>query len=188
MKGNGINIMPVLVLAASAIFASCHDAPKTTDIIAKKPVKVQKKGIQKVGDYAQTRSVEWLGATYSVEVERKADTSLPLIVDEAGSKYYDNKVVLTIRRPDGSVFFNRQFTKSDFAGYIGTDGKNSALLGVVLDHAEHATLYFAASVGSPDKTSDEYVPLVMSIGRGGDVSIKKDTRLDTVSDDIDEGV
>lgn len=172
----------------SMAFASCEEKPKETVIIARKPVKTVKKAIQKVGDYVQTRNVEWLEATYSVTVERTADTSLPLILDESGNRYYDNAITVTVKRQDGTVFFNRRFTKSDFASYIDMEGGKGALLGIVLDHAQAATLYFAASVGSPDKMSDEYVPLVMSIGRGGDVSIKKDTRLDIVSDDAGDEV
>ena len=60
------------------------------------------------------------------------------------------------------------------------------MLGIVFDRADGASLIFAASVGSPDKMSDEYVPLVMTISRGGTVSIAKDTQLDTVSDAADE--
>lgn len=176
------------VFVASMAFVSCKEEPKTTVIIAKKPAKTVKKGIQKVGDYTQTRTVEWLGDTYSVTVERKADTSLPLIVDETGGKYYDNAITVTVKRPDGTAFFNRRFTKSDFTNYIGQEEGKGALLGIVLDYAQAATLYFAASVGSPDMMSDEYVPLIMSIGRGGAVSIKKDTRLDTVSDDANDEV
>jgi hypothetical protein len=37
----------------------------------------------------------------------------------------------------------------------------------------------AASVGSPEKASDEFVPLVVKISRMGNVSIYKDTQLDT---------
>ena len=188
MKKYVINIVKLFAIILSVYLVACQEKPKTTDIITKKPIKVQTKDIQKVGDYAQTRSVEWLGETYSVFVKRVADASLPLIKDETGAKYYDNTVTLTINRPDGSVFFSRKFTKSDFMEYVGDEEKRGALLGVVLDHAKYATLYFAASVGSPDKTSDEYVPLVMSISRGGEVSIKKDTHLDTVSEDADEGV
>ncbi|MEE1346513.1 MAG: DUF4738 domain-containing protein, partial [Bacteroidales bacterium] len=41
----------------------------------------------------------------------------------------------------------------------------------------------AVSVGSPDKSSDDYVPLLIKIGRTGSVSVSKDTRLDTSSAD-----
>lgn len=191
MKKHGFTFIKYCAAAlfvVSMAFVSCKEKPKDTVIIARKPVKTVKKTIQKVGDYTQTRTVEWLDATYSVTVERAADTSLPLILDESGNKYYDNAVTVTVKRQDGTVFFNRRFTKSDFASHIDTEECKGALLGIVLDRAQAATLYFAASVGSPDKMSDEYVPLVMSIGRGGDVSIKKDTRLDTVSDDAGDEV
>ena len=41
---------------------------------------------------------------------------------------------------------------------------------------------FAASVGSPDRNSDEYVPLVLKVSRFGDIKISKDTQMDTVGD------
>lgn len=48
-----------------------------------------------------------------------------------------------------------------------------ALLGIVYVKAEGDYLYFAASVGSPDVTSDEYVPLVLKISRMGSISISR---------------
>ena len=60
--------------------------------------------------------------------------------------------------------------------------KNSALLGIVPDKAEGDYIVFAASVGSPDKNSDEYVPLVLKVSRFGDVKISKDTQMDIASD------
>ncbi len=57
-----------------------------------------------------------------------------------------------------------------------------ALLGIVFDKAEGDNLCFAASVGSPDITSDEYLPLVLKISRMGAVSISNDQVLDTESD------
>lgn len=167
---------------AVAVIAACADKPKSNDIIAKKPVKAAPKPTQTMGDYSQNRSVEWLGATYTVSVERKADTSLPLAVDEGGNKYYDNRITVTILRSDGSEFFKRTFTKASFDEYVGDDYKGGGLLGIVFDHAEGESLCFAASVGSPDKMSDNYVPLVMKVSRVGGVTITKDTRLDTVSD------
>ena len=192
MKKHEFPVMKPFVAAlfiVSLAFVSCKKEQKATVIIAKKPAKTEKKAIQKVGDYDDTRDVEWCGSTYAVTVERTADTSLPLVADESGNKYYDNAITLTVKRKDGSTFFNRRFTKSDFTGCISTDESQGALLGIVFDYAKDGTLYFAASVGSPDKLSDEYVPLVLALDRKGGVAIKKDTHLDTVSnDDSDEGV
>ena len=185
---NKINLTHILAASALcgvlATLTACSSKPKTGDIIARKPVKTAPKPTQNMGDYSQSRSVEWLGGKYSVKVERKADTSLPLAVDESGNKYYDNRITLTILRSDGSEFFRRTFAKSDFAEYVGDEYKDGALLGIVLDHANGDCLCLAASVGSPDKMSDNYVPLVMKISRVGGVTITKDNKLDTMSDDV----
>ena len=86
------------ICATLAAFAACSSKPKTNDIIAKKPVKAAPKPTQNMGDYSQQRTVEWLGGTYSVNVERKADPSLPLAADESGNKYYDNRIMRVHRR------------------------------------------------------------------------------------------
>ena len=112
--------------------------------------------------------------------QRVADRSLPIVNDGTGSRYYDNKITLRVTRNDGSEFFARTFKKSDFSAYIdGSFDKNCALLGIVFDKVEDGVLRFAASVGSPDKASDEYIPLVLKISRSGSVSISKDTQFDT---------
>ena len=81
------------------------------------------------------------------------------------------RLPLTILRKDGSEFFSRTFTKSDFDSCIDDSYKDKgALLGIVFDRAEGDYLYFAASVGSPDKTSDEYIPMVLKLSKTGSVS------------------
>lgn len=184
MKKSAITLI-VAALATIAI-VSCKEKKTSEHIITTKPVEEAKKPTQEIGNYDMTTPVDWVGSTYQVVVERKADHSLPLADDGQGNKYYDNRISLKILRNDGSVFFSRVFTKNDFSRYVDAlYQKNSALLGIVLDRAETDHLIFAASVGSPDKMSDEYVPLVMKISRFGDVSISKDTQMDTGS--IDSG-
>ena len=180
MKKSAITLV-VATLATIAI-VSCKEKKTSEHIITTKPVEEAKKPTQEIGNYDMTTPVDWVGSTYQVVVERKADHSLPLADDGQGNKYYDNRISLKILRKDGSVFFSRVFTKNDFSRYVDAlYQKNSALLGIVLDRAETDHLIFAASVGSPDKMSDEYVPLVMKISRFGDVSISKDTQMDTGS-------
>ena len=137
--------------------------------------------------YEQAREVEWLGSTYKVIVKREADNSLPLAVGDDNTKYFDNKIAVRILRKDGTEFFNRTFLKTDFTGYLDKNTQqNGALLGLVYVQAEGNNLVFAGSVGSPDVTSDEYVPLVVKISRMGAVSVGKDTKLDTGSDEEDD--
>ena len=161
----------VVLCAAALLVVSCAEKPKSDNIIVHKRAKVQKKGTQTMSGYEDKRNVEWLGSTYKVCVERKSDTSLPQAFDEMGNSY---------------------FLKSDFTQYISDAYAKGALLGVVFDCVEGESLRFAASVGSPDRMSDEYEPLVVKISRMGAVSIAKDTKLDTASEDEledeDEGV
>ena len=184
MKKSAITL--IVAALATITIVSCKEKKTSEHIITTKPVEEAKKPTQEIGNYDMTTPVDWVGSTYQVVVERKADHSLPLADDGQGNKYFDNRISLKILRKDGSVFFSRVFTKNDFSRYVDAlYQKNSALLGIVLDRAETDHLIFAASVGSPDKMSDEYVPLVMKISRFGDVSISKDTQMDTGS--IDSG-
>ncbi len=173
--------------------ASCSEKKKDNIIITKKkPTIVKPAKPKKMGDYTQSRTVEWLGNKYTVESKLMADESLPLATDGA-AKYYDNRVSLRIMRADGSEFFKRTFAKTDFEKYVDNIYyKSGALLGIVYVETSDNVLTFAASVGNPDKSSDEYVPLVLKVDRFGNVSISKDTQMDTTTDmeepEEDDGV
>lgn len=175
---------------STALLLSCKEKPQTTAIIATKQVKKAPAKPAKMQDINQEHKVEWLGNEYKVEIRRHTDTELPMVKDDAGSKYYDNMISLRVLRSDGTVFFSRDFRKTDFSGcYDAEYGERSALLGIVLEKAEGDYMYFAASVGSPDVLSDDYVPMIMTLSRMGDVSIKKDIRLDSdVERTEEEGV
>jgi len=183
MKKQYILACAAFLLLAGGTLQSCKEKKQSDVIITTKPVEEKKLPTHKVGDYEMKTPVDWVGSTYQVVVERKADESLPLADDGQGNKYFDNRISVRVVRKDGSEFFNRTFTKEDFSAYVDAlYKKNSALLGIVLDKAEGDYLVFAASVGSPDKMSDEYVPLVLKISRFGDVSVSKDTQMDISSD------
>lgn len=181
-------INSVLTIAlAVGLLGACTEKKKSDIIITKKPVAKVKKGPQKMSDYEQTRDVEWIGANYRVVVKRVSSTDLPMLQLDEDTKYYDNKITVRILRKDGSEFFNRTFTKTDFAGYLDKHTKSAgALLGIVYVKAQGDWMYFAASVGSPDVTSDEYVPLTLKISRMGAVAISKDQVMDTDDGSNDE--
>ena len=164
----------------SVAVGGCKEKKQTTDIITTKPKVEAPKPVQEIGDYDQDVSVDWGGSNYTVRMQRLADRSLPIVDDGLGNRYFDNQITVRVTRNDGSEFFARTFKKSDFSAYIdGSFDKNCALLGIVFDKVEDGVLRFAASVGSPDKASDEYIPLVLKISRSGSVSISKDTQFDT---------
>lgn len=169
---------PLLLMAAMAIaFSACNEKKPTKDIIAKKTVTKAPSTPVKMQNYDHRETVEWLGNKYSVTITRRADTALPVISDDGGNKYYDNKISVKVERQDGSVFFDKTYTKSDFSSQVSENYmKKSALLGIVVDHADGNNLVFAASVGAPDVLSDDYMPLLITLTNTGGTSIEKDTR------------
>ena len=175
------HLLALVTMSAAICLASCTSKKEKKDIIARKPIVVRATETRAMGDHSESRQVQWIGASYTIDTQFKADKSLPLISD-GEQKYYDNRATVKILRKDGTVFFNRTFSKADFINQIDASYKGGALLGVVYDKCDNDYLYFAASVGSPDKSSDEYFPLVVKISRFGEVSIKKDATLDTQSE------
>jgi len=176
----------LLLLMAFAI-VSCKEKKESNVIIAPKPVKQGPKAPVKMSDFVNSDKVPWLGKEYQVEVKRAAADSLPMVKDEQGNSYYDNLIRVRVTRQDGSEFFNRVFSKRSFNDYIDDNTrKKGVLLGIVFDRAEGDNLIFGASVGSPDRLSDEYIPLILTIGRMGTVGIQRDTQLDSVEPQQDQ--
>mgnify|MGYP001772364843 FL=1 len=57
---------------------------------------------------------------------------------------------------------------------------------MVFDRIDGQTLRFAASVSHPG--TDEYIPIVVTIDRFANVSIKRDTQLDTNAEEEEEDI
>mgnify|MGYP006057715157 CR=1 FL=1 len=153
-----------------AVITGCKEEKKSNIIITQKPKPIKPKATQKMGDYEQTMKVSWLDNSYTIEV---------------ATKYFDNIIRLRVVRADGTTFYSHTFSKKDFNSCLTEQyRKNGALLGIVYVKCDDNYLYFAASVGSPDKSSDEYIPLVLKLHRLGSIQITKDTQLDT-ADDVD---
>ena len=179
-------LLPLIVIAVlTGGLASCSSKKKPNVIIATKYEKPAPQGPIRTDDYKDTQSFKWLDRDYVCSIERIADDSLPMVKDETGQLFVDNRVKLTISRADGSVFFNRMFTKSTFNSYIDDDFRENGILeGFVFDRIETNEVRFACSVTRPQ--SDEYIPLILAVTRNGDIAIARDTRMDTeLEDDSD---
>lgn len=168
----------VMVGLMALSMTSCGKKQSNGDIIAKKsqprkpalPVSMQ--------DYKQTREVSWMGAKYKIVVERMADDSLKIVQDDNGQKFVDNRIVLRVLRRDGTLFFDKSFTKASFDSYLDNDYRKTGILeGLVFDRVDGHELRFAASVSHPQ--TDEYIPLVLSVNNLGTISISRDSHLDT---------
>ena len=168
--------------ALALVLAACSEKKKSDDIITQRVVEVKPSAPIKMQEYNDSRDVEWIGKPYHVAINRRPADSLSMVKDENGQKFVDNVFKVTVSRSDGSIFFNRTFTKPFFAQYVNEDFRKTGILeGIVFDKADGDWLVFAASVGHPQ--TDEYMPLVMRLSRMGNLEVKLDTQMDTSSDE-----
>lgn len=181
-----LSMMALAGLAAALV--ACGGKKKSEDIIAPKVEKVKPSEPVKMQEYKDTSYVKWVeGRYYHLTVLRQPCDTLPMVKDETGQKFVDNVFQMTVTRTDGSVFFNRKFTKSNFNKYINEDYQKTGILeGIVFDKVDGDWLVFAASVAHPQ--TDEYIPLVIKLSRMGVLEISQDTQMDTDNPrkDIDE--
>lgn len=165
------------------LLAGCGEKKKSQDIITQRVETVKPQKPERMQEYHDSRDVAWIGRKYRVEVQRQPADSLPLVKDETGQKFVDNAITVAVRRSDGSTFYQHRFTKGDFESYLDDDYRKTGILeGLVFDKADGDWLTFAASVCHPH--TDEYIPLVVRLSRMGEVVIRLDSLMDTMSDTL----
>ncbi len=176
-------LLPIIaVILLVGTIASCSSKKQREDIITTKYEKPAPQGPIRTDDYKDTRQFRWLDRDYTCTIERMADDSLPMVKDETGQQFVDNRVRVVITRADGSKFFDKEFTKVSFDSYINEDYRKTGILeGFVFDRVENSEVRFACSVSRPQ--SDEFIPLILSVNRMGNIDIKQDTRIDTEMED-----
>ena len=178
---------PLLIIAVVMLtfVTSCGKKDNNNDIIIE-PVAEKKAapGIQEMEPINFEETIDWQGSTYTIKIERSADKNLNKTADDAGNTYYDNRINVKILRGDGSSFFNKSFTKSDFAKILDADKqKKGALLGLMFYKTDGDKIIFEGSVGSPDALSEDFIPFTLIVNRQGNINISRSTIIDTSSDD-----
>ena len=177
----------ILALTAVLALAGCREKKQTQDIIAPRMEVAKPSGPIRMQPYNDQRNVQWLGKTYKVEINRMPSDSLPIVKDETGQQFVDNRISLVVRRADGSVAIQKTFTKATFEGYIDAYYRKAGILeGLVFDEVGDQQLEFAASVCLPQ--TDEYIPLEVKIDNFGNMRIARDSQMDTNGDDEDDEV
>ena len=167
----------IVLIAVPILLASCAKKKQHEDIIVQNTEAPKPQAPIRMQDYRQTTDVQWLGKQYQVDVVRTANDSLPMVKDELGQQFVDNRIVLKVIRSDGSVFCTKSFTKSAFTGCLDDDYRKTGILeGFVFDRAEGNQLFFAASVSHPQ--TDEYIPIVVTLSNFGDISVALDNSME----------
>ena len=170
--------LTLMLLAALTLLTACKEKKQTEDIIAPKVEVAKPSGPVRMQPYNNTRDVQWLGKAYKVEVSRAANDSLPKVKDETGQTFVDNRIAVIVRRADGSVAISKTFTKAYFERFLDAQYRETGILeGLVFDKVDGNYLEFAASVCLPQ--TDEYIPLEVKIDNFGNVSVERDSELDT---------
>jgi hypothetical protein len=164
----------------------CKEKKQSDEIITSRVEEQKVTGPVRIQPYADSREVQWVGRSYNVEWKRTPDDSLRMVKDENGQSFVDNRVSIRIIRADGSVFFEKSFTKAAFSAYLPEKYNRQGILeGLVFDEVDGNQLVFAASVSLP-QTEDEYIPLSVMVDNFGNVAIERDNSLDTFGDDGEE--
>lgn len=160
------------------VLMSCGEKKKSDDIITERVEQPKPQEPLRLQSYTDSRDIDWIGRTYHLDINREPSDSLPMVKDEIGQQFVDNYIILKVSRQDGSVFYCHQFTKKEFDNYLDDDYRATGILeGLVFDKADGDWLEFAASVCHPQ--TDEYIPLIVRLSRMGELSVKRDTQMDT---------
>lgn len=159
---------------AAAVVVSCKggDEKKVDNIIVEKVVQKPKKDPQRMNNDDITDRFSWVdNKEYSYKIQRRSSDSLS-IVENAGLKYYDNTVELSVIRSDGSVFFNKTFSKKNFApGMPEKYQEHGVLLGMNFFKVEGGQLQFVVGVGSPDESLEDLFNVMLIVDSQGSTSI-----------------
>ena len=171
--------LPLILLAGIIVFGACKEKKQSTDIIATKYVPKKPQPPIAMPAESKTTHVKWQDNPYTVRIDRVADDSLQQVKDENAQPYKDNRVVVTVTRSDGSVFFKKAFTKASFSSYIDdTFRKNGILAGIQYDEVDSKGLEFSVVIGLPDALDDVFVPLELVVDRQGAIAISRDDDMD----------
>ena len=179
--------LAIVVLA----MASCSGEKKTNVIIVPKTEAPKPQMPVKMSEFTHQDDVQWIGKTYKVVVHRFVADSLPMVKDEAGQKYKDNRITVSVNHKDGSSLFKRTFTKSAFAQYVDeVFRKNGILASIRFDEVDDGKLEFSVVVALPDAVDDVFIPLEMTVDRNGIINIREDDDMDMLDyvEAEDEGV
>ena len=173
-------IITALAAITAAICISCSKKnEKPRRIVVDPPEEELPVGTQQQENQLLSKNIQWQGSSYVVNIERKADKSLPVVDDGTGIGYYDNRIMVTVTRQDGSKFFERSYTKSDFASFVESATlKYRSLYAISLHEVTEYAISLVACVGSPEISSDDFQLIEIRIKPDASTTVRPTTILD----------
>lgn len=169
----GAVMMALLCAACSSQKKNEKDAMK---VLMQDSAEVSGPQRMQVSDAKET--ISFKGKEYHSSVVRRSDESLPVVVNEQGEKFVDNRITLRITCGNRQVV-DKVFTKESFASLVDARFlKHAVLEGLVFDKTAPGGLIYAASICYPQ--TDLYIPLRLTISTDGKISITRDELLEDV--------
>lgn len=168
-------VVYLLACAGAIFFAACSSQSKTekesTPTLMKDSV-VATDRVQRMQPSEVEETISYKGKTYTSTIVRLPDETLPLVKNEEGTRFADNRVFFRLKC-GGKTIVDEAYTKESFSSLVNAQLLRSALLeGIVFDKTTDEGLLFAASVGYPD--SDLYQPIRLVVTPAGKVSMLKE--------------
>ena len=117
-------------------------------------------------------AITYKGKEYHSSVVRRPDENLPIVKNDQGEKFIDNRITLRITCA-GKQIVDKVFTKESFASLVDAKFMKYAILeGLVYDKVTPQGFVYAASICYPQ--SDLYVPLRLTVTVDGKISMAKE--------------
>lgn len=145
----------------------------------------EKTGIASLQEYSDSSDITIGEKDYRYKFDFHHVDSLPHIKYEAtGAEYYDNEVILEIKRGD-EPFVKKTFTKSSFKSYVPEKlWKTSGLIGFTYNidrrlSNKNDAFYFIATIGNLDDAEEIAYSLEIRIDTDGGMLINKYEELET---------
>ncbi len=168
-------VVPLLLLSCSS--RDGNNKGNALRVLMKDSVEVS--APQRMPVAQSKSSVPYGGKTYAFAITSRPDDSLPLVEDQQGGIFVDNRISLHIT-VNGKEFLNKDFTKNDFSTVLDARFLESAILeGIVYTGTSAEGLVYAASVSYPQ--SDLYVPVRITVTPGGKILMVKEELLEDFS-------
>lgn len=163
-----------MIVLAAFWLAACSSSPKRgkEEIMVLVQDGTAKDIPQRMPETAVKVPISYRGKEYQSCVERQPDESLPVVKNEQGESFIDNRITLRITCGNKQII-DRSFTKESFASLAGTGFMKSALLEeIVYDKTTPQGFTYAVSICHPQ--TDFYVPVRLTVTPDGKVSMVKE--------------
>lgn len=172
------NVCYLCIGVAVWLLSSCSSSPKDSesDIKVLMNESLKSDGLQRTTETDVSATFTYNGKEYQSRVVCRPDESLPIVVNEQGEKFVDNRITLRITS-GGNTIVEKVFTKASFASQVDDKFlKNSILEGMVYSDVTKDGIEYGASVSYP--LTDLYIPFLLKVTLDGRVTMTKADFLD----------